>query len=185
MTVNVTQGLLGPVEIFQGLTGVAEPATADVAPATGWRDLGGSNGGATLTFMQGFSNIEFDQITMPAGARRSSQGTTVVANLAEITLANLRVGLNDLGTPTDVDELEFGGEDIVNQEPDYSAILLRGTSAETGKRRMWIVRRTLSTENIGVAFQKDGQTLIPVTWTAYYVSASVRSARVSDKLATP
>lgn len=184
MTVTVTNSLLGPVEVHQGLTGVAEPVNTSVAFGTGWRDLGGTNGGATLTFQQGFTNIEFDQITMPAGARRSSQGAAVAVNLAEITLENLRVGLNDLATPVvgEEDEVEFGGEDIVNTDPDYSAIGLKGMAPD-GTPRLWIVRRTLSTENIGVPFQKAGQTLIPVTFTAYYVSSSIRAVRVSDKTA--
>lgn len=181
MTVTVTNALLGPVEVWHGATGATEPVDAATAPGVGWTDLGGTNGGATLTFMQGFSNIEFDQITMPAGSRRSSQGATVQANLAEITLDNLRVALNDLAVPTDPTELEFGGEDITNDEPDYAAILLRG-SAPGGGPRMWVVRRTLSTENIGTAYQKDGQTLVPVTWTAYYVSSSVRAVRATDKV---
>lgn len=182
MTVTVTNALLGPVEVWHGATGATEPTTANVPPGAGWTDLGGTNGGATLTFGQGFTNIEFDQIAMPAGAKRTSQMTTVQANLAEITLDNLRIAQNDLSVPTDPDEFEFGGDDITNDEPDYSAILLRG-SAPGGGPRMWIVRRTLSTENVGTAYQKDGQTLIPVTWTAYYVSSSVRAVRASDKVA--
>lgn len=177
MAVQTENLLMGPVEVYAGLTGAVEPTTADVAPGVGWTDLGGTDGGVVWTLGQTYTPMMVDQIAMAAGARKTDETITVATSLAEATLDNLRRVRNDLEAVAT--EYEFGGDLITNSDPNYSAILLRG-SAPAGGPRLVVIRRTLSTEAIGIPFQKTEKTVFPVTWTAYYVSASVPAVRVDD-----
>jgi hypothetical protein len=38
----------------------------------------------------------------------------------------------------------------------------------------------LSTANVGVPFKRDGQTVFPVTFEAFYVSSSITAVRTDD-----
>lgn len=183
MGVTPSQLMMGPVEIRLGIFGLAEPPDAQTAPAAGWVDAGGTMGGATLTMGQTYTPLVADQIGLAAGGQLTAQEATVATQFAEPTLEVFRAALNQLSDSAE-DELEWGGEDITNSEPNYQAVMLRGRKPGGGPR-MWVVRRCLSTEGIGVPFQKEGQTVVPVTFSAYYVSKTVRSVRISDKLTAP
>lgn len=177
MTVTATNAMGGPVRVFTGLVGAVEPINAGTAPGVGWTDAGGTQGGATLTLGQAYTDYQFDQVGMKVGADLSSQMTEVTTNIAEATLANLRLLLNQAANAAT--NLEVLGDDLTNSSPLYSAILLLGKKPGGGPR-MWVVRRTLSTKNIGVPFKKDGQTFFPVTWEGYYVSSSIKAVRIDD-----
>lgn len=177
MTVTATNAMGGPVRIFTGLVGATEPTNAGTAPGTGWTEVGGTEGGATLTLTQGYTDYDFDQIAMSPGADLTSQAAEVATNIGEPTLANLRTALNQaVDAATD---LEVFGDDLTNDAPLYQAVALLGKKPGGGPR-LWIVRRTLSTKSIGIPFKKNGQTVFPVTWTAYYVSSSIAAVRVDD-----
>lgn len=177
MTVTSTNAMGGPITLWVGTFGATEPVNAGTAPATDWTQVGGTEGGATLTLTQGYTNYAFDQIAMSPGADLSSQAVSVATNLAEPTLANLRVAANQaVDAATD---LELFGDDLTNDAPNYQAVLLQGKKPGGGPR-MWVVRRCLSTKDIGIPFKKDGQTVFPVEFTGYYVSASITAVRVDD-----
>lgn len=178
MAVTTTNLLQGPADVFVATFGATEPADAETAPAAAWVDAGSTDGGVTLTLGQTFSNMTVDQVAMPVGSRLTEQMATVATTLAEATLANFRRALNQATSAATT--VEFGGEDIVNSDPLYQAVLLRGRAPGGGTPRLVILRRTLSTESIGVPFQKDGKTVLPVTWTAYYVSASIKAVKIDE-----
>jgi hypothetical protein len=139
--------------------------------------MGGTDGGATGNLQNEYSDMEVDQVAMAVDARLLRQAASVVTNLAEVTLANIRRGLN---MPDDAgDEIEWGGEDIVNASPNFSAILLKGQKPGGGPRIV-VVRRVLSVAQIAMSWTKDGKTMIPVEFKAYYVSQSVRAVRIDD-----
>src|SRR4051794_37689133 len=122
MGVTVSNLLMGPAEIFAGVFGSTEPANAAAAITTPFADLGGTDGGATATISQTYTPLVVDQMAMPVGARKTEQSIRVSTSLAEGTLSNLRLALNDIGTGT---SLELDAE-ISNAEPHYSCIILRG-----------------------------------------------------------
>ncbi|NUR24993.1 MAG: hypothetical protein HOV83_03945 [Catenulispora sp.] len=177
MTTTTTNLLQGPADLWVAAFGATEPANAATAPAVAWVDAGSTDGGTTLTLGQTYSNMSVDQVAMPVGSRLTEQSAQVATTLAEATLANFRRALNQAVSAATT--VEFGGEDIVNTDPAYQAVLLKGR-APGGTPRIVILRRTLSTESIGVPFQKDGKTVIPVTWTAYYVSPSIKAVKIDD-----
>lgn len=171
----MTNLLQGPAELWTGLFGVAEPATADAAPGVGWTNAGGTDGGARLVINQSYSNMTVDQVAGPVGSRLTDRAITVATSLAEAMLDNLRLALNDDGTG---DTLEVDSE-ITNSEPNYRSIMLIGQKPGGGNRLI-IVRRALSTESIEMSWTKDGKTMIPVTFSGYYVSNSVSSLKIDD-----
>jgi hypothetical protein len=110
------------------------------------------------------------------GSRLTEQNFTIDTKLAEATLANLRVAMNlatGAGTTLELDSA------ISNADPNYVAVLLEGQRPGGGNRRV-IIRRALSTEGIEMEFTKDGQTVVPVTWTSHYVSDTVKSIKIDD-----
>lgn len=176
MGVTVSNLMQGPAELYLGDTGATEPVNATAAIAAPWRDLGGTDGGVRQIMGQGYSNMEVDQVAMPVGARKVSQMIQIATSLAEATLDNFRAALNqaaDTGTKLELDA------EITNSEPHYSAVLLRGTRPGGGNRLV-IIRRALSTENIESAWQKDGKHMIPVTFTGYYVSKTIKAFAIDD-----
>lgn len=173
-TTNVLQGL---VDIFTGSFGATEPAdTGAVIDSAVWTFTGATDGGATLTLGQSYSNKVVDQVALPVGAELVTQEATVAVNLAEATLANLRRAMNDSATTGTTFELN---SDVRNSEPNFVAVLLKG-KGPGGDPRLVIVRRALSTASVGIPFKKDGLTVFPVTWSAYYVSTSVKAVKVDD-----
>lgn len=182
MAVTASNLMMGPVFFWFGDFGTTEPVDAEVDPGVGWTDAGGSLGGATLNLGQTRTPLRVDQVPMDVGSRLTNQECSVATQLAEPTLENLQLALND--TQTITDELEWGGEVASNSEPDYKAVMLRGTKPGGGPR-MWIVRRCLSVETVGVPFSLDGQTVVPVTLKGYFVSQSIKAVRISDKPTTP
>jgi hypothetical protein len=96
MGVTVSNLLQGPAEIFATSFGATEPASAS-APITVHRDLGATDGGATVTISQTYSPMKVDQVAMAVGSRKVDQSIRSATSLAEATLDNLRLALNQPG----------------------------------------------------------------------------------------
>lgn len=174
MAVSASNAAMGPGTLYVATFGATEP-TKDATPGAGWTDCGGTLGGVKISVEQEYKMLEFDQVTMPVGSRKTKQGITVKASLAEVTLNNLQAVLNDgtLSTATagyttftpDVSALNTG------TEPSYKAILIDGAGIG-GETRRLIVRKVLSTDNVELEYTKDGQQVFAVTFTGLYVSSS-------------
>lgn len=176
MSVTVTNLLQGPAAVWIGTFGATEPVNADAAPGTGWTNVGGTDGGAKLTVSQSYSNLTVDQIAMPVGSRMTDLSVSVDTSLAEATLANLKTALNmaaGAGTSLELDPT------ITNADPNYAAVLLIG-QRPGGGNRLVIIRRALATGNVELAYAKDKQTVIPVTFSGFYVSAAVKPIKIDD-----
>jgi hypothetical protein len=179
MTVNSTNLIQGPATLYYAPFGTTEPATIATAPASPWVDLGGTSGGATLNINDTYSVLSVDQIVAEVERRRTNRVVTIATSLAEATLENLARAVNNTAPASDVLELDDGPAAF---NPEYGAILLDGI-APGGFRRRAILRKVLATEAVGTAYQKAGQTLIPVTFTGHWVSASIRMLKVTDATA--
>lgn len=179
----VTLNLLaGAGQLWTGSFGAAEPADPITAPAgPDWTPVGGTDGGVTADVSQTFLELKVDQIQWKVGRQRTGLDCTVKTSLAEITLANLMLSLN--GGTLDTAGLTFdqyeppSGTD--NGVMAYKALLFRGV-APSGKVRQLVVRKVLSIDNIGKAYKKDAQTLIPVTFGAHWVSDAIAPFRYQD-----
>jgi hypothetical protein len=190
MGVTATNLIAGAAELHVGEFGAVEPIDTAVAAALDdevWRDLGGTNDGVTLTVSREYLKLAVDQTVDAPGRRMTERDVTVATNLAEGTLENLALAMAQAessvtvgGTgPTAYAAMDLLGDDS-GAEPDYVAVILRGR-APAGKRRNVIIRKALSTEEVESAYTKDGQTFIPVTFAAHWVSPSIRPMRIVDE----
>lgn len=184
MAPNVTNLIAGPGTLYHADYGATEPADADVdtPPTSPWVDMGGTSGGVTLAVNQELFRMEIDQVVDPVGRRITSRDVTVATSLAEATLDNLARAIGQdpgsIQTGTGYRALDLEGDDP-GAEPPYFALLFRGR-APAGHWRHVIIRRAYPTEAVETSYQRGGQTLIPVTFAAHWVSPSVRPVRVVD-----
>jgi len=177
--------LQGPGTLYLGLFGATEPldTALNTAPATGWTDAGGTQDGLTLEIDQTWAQLDVDQVVDIPEARLTKRFMTLQTNLAEATLENLARSINldpatAVVTGTGVKSLE-PASDVTSTQPKYLAGIFDGF-APGGFRRRIIARKMLNMEKSGLAYKKDGQTLIPVTFTCFYVSASIKPWRMID-----
>jgi hypothetical protein len=176
MGVNVMNILAGPVDILTNTVGATEPTEDDFLTFnwTGWRDCGGSNGGVKMVIAQSFGKVTADQTVDILASLASERSVTCELSLLEATLLNWKMANNGGTIVTGDDGSKY--EPITNTvatPPDYEAMALRGTSAVSGKTGILIMRRTLTTSDVAWSHVKDNATMLGITKTAHYVSASI------------
>jgi hypothetical protein len=181
MPVTATNLIQGPAELFIAPFGTAEPATISTAPAPAWVDVGGTQDGVTYAVELEFSELSVDQVVDIPGQRITKRVTKVKTNLAEATLANMAIALNELAAVVAANKLT-PSNGLAAFTPNYAAILLQGI-APGGFRRRFIARKCLQTGNTESAYKKDGQLLIPVEFTGHYVSSSIAPFSIEDATA--
>lgn len=177
MPVTATNLIQGPAVMYTGIFGVTEPATIATAPGAGWVDVGGTQDGVSYSDATTLAKLMVDQIAMAAGATASERVVQIKTNLAEATLANLALATNNAAPAANVLTLDNGT--VTQFVKPYQAILIDGL-APGGFRRRIIARRVLSMDAVEMAYKKDGQTLIPVTFEVFWVSSSVAPVIITD-----
>lgn len=183
---NLTEG---PGTLYSGLFGAVEPLDASVnaAPAaSAWTDMGGTMDGSTFRIAQTYKELEVDQVVDVPGRRLTKRDVSIKTNLAEPTLANLASALNASAPVTGTGYASYDpafATSAVN--PTYSAYILDGYApgGVGGFRRRVILRRALSTDDVESSYKKDGQTVIPVTFSGHYVSAAIAPFHIVDQTA--
>lgn len=188
MSVTTANLVLGPATFYVGLFGsVTEPADTAVnltpAASSGFTDAGGTSGGVNLEISPKFSDLEVDQIVDVLGSRLTSREMMITTSFAEVTLANLTTALNNLtsaATGAGYSALDLTSPSSASQ-PTYAALLIDGWAPSSPFRRRLLVRKVLSTAKTGLAYTKDKQTLIPVTFKAYYVSSGTSPIHIVDQ----
>lgn len=176
MPVTSTNLIQGPATLYTGVFGATEPATIATAPTTGWTDVGGTKDGVELEIADEYGVLDVDQIIYDVGRRRTKREVSLKTSLAEATLTNIALAIANAAPVANVLELDDG---LAAFAPAYQALLVDGI-APGGFRRRIILRRTLPTESVGIAYKKDAQTLVPVTWKVHWVSASIKPLKIED-----
>lgn len=194
MPVSATNLLVGPGALWSGDFGETEPTNAEVAGAVpaGWTDLGGTDGGVSVTAAREYFSLRVDQVVESPGRRLTELDVSVSTNLAEPTLENWNLALADAVSAITTGgagaagwaAMDIGGPDEPGAEPVYKAIMFRGR-APGNKRRLVIIRKALSTDEVQSDYKKDGMTFIPVTFAAHWVSASIKSVHVVEERPIP
>ncbi len=190
MAVTVANLVQGPATLYIGAFNAAEPADNAVATApssAAWTDLGGTVDGAEITIKQEYKELEVDQVVDIPGRRLVKRDMMVKTKLAEPTFENLVYALNDGTTATGTGYKNFtpAFTDSATQ-PTYRALILHGWAAAAGgsgqsKRRMVILRRVLSSDDVELSYMKDKQTLLTVTWSVHYVSNNTAPFKIVDE----
>lgn len=191
MAATVTNLVQGPATIYVGAFGALEPANGAVngtPQASAWTDLGGTTDGCELSIDQEYKELEVDQVVDIPGRRLVKRDMSVKTNLAEPTLANLTYALND-GT-VNASGAGFAGyyepsfTDSATQ-PTYRALIVHGWApgsvGATQKRRMVILRKVLSSDNVEFAYKKEDQTVFSVKWSVHYVTSAIAPFKILDE----
>lgn len=185
MSVTATNLIMGPATLYVAAFGTTEPADSAVnasPAASAWTDVGGTSDGVKLTLSQSYTKLSVDQIVDRLGSRLTDREFAVVTNLAEATLENLSYAMNGGTAATGSGFKSFDPNYASSAtQPSYSAIILDGY-APGGFRRRVILRKALSTEDIESSYQKDGQTVIPVTFTGHYVTSAISPIHIVDQV---
>lgn len=179
MAVTATNLIQGPATLYAGIFGATEPATVATTPGVGWTDVGGTKDGVELQINDEYAVLDVDQIIYEIQRRRTKRVVAIKTQLAEATLENLALAIANTAPAANVLTADDG---LTAFAPSYGAVLMDGI-APGGFRRRVIVRKTLPTDSVGTAYKKDSQTLIPITWTAHWVSASIRPFVIEDATA--
>ena len=195
MAANVVNLVQGPATVYIGDFGATEPANAAVnttPQASAWTDVCGTTDGCEISINQEYKELEVDQVVDIPGRRLVKRDMSVKTNLAEPTLQNLLYALNDVnGGSLGASGTGFSGyyepafTDSATQ-PTYRAVILHGWAPGSGannqsKRRMVILRKVLSSDNVEFAYKKEDQTVFSVTWSVHYVSNSIAPFKIVDE----
>lgn len=184
----------GPATLYTGAFGATEPADSAVTSnpnSAVWTDVGGiADGTAVLLEIDlTYSEQGVDQLPMPVGARLTKHAVQITAALAEATLTNMTLSLNQL-TTTSVQSGYTTLEPVIAQsssQPTYTALVIDGwaPTLNTGAsaRRRVILRKALSASKLALEYEKSKMAIYNTTWVGYYVSGSVQPWHVVDQTA--
>lgn len=179
--------VMGPAALYIGAYGALEPALGLVGsiPDPGlWTPLGGTLGGVELAVDQEFKTVIFEQLPDTPFNRLEKRYLTVKTPLAETTLSNLALALNDSAGVTGTEYTPTVGDSATPLV--YRALIVDGwapgvTAFGRHKRRRVIVRKCLSVDNVSFGFNKEGQTVYTVSWSCHHVDDSTAPFRVIDE----
>jgi len=180
---SVTNLIQGPGKLYLAAFGATEPADIDVGtvPDVDWTDVGYTKDGVELAIEQEYSELEVDQLVDVPGRRLILRDLKVTTNLAEATLANLKLAMGGGTEDTGVGFESF--EPLTpSGEPSYIALIIDGL-APNGLVRRVIIRKSLQIGSIEFAYAKDEQTVFAVEFGAHYVSSVVAPYKIVDEIA--
>ena len=187
---NLTQGA---ATVYTGAFGTTEPADSAVAstPGAGWTDVGiTADGTSTLLEIDlTYGDQGADQLVDAVGARLTKRTVQVTLSLAETTLTNLQLALNQMatiGVNTGYSTLDPITATSATQ-PTYTALLIDGwaptLSTGAAARRRIIVRKALTASKIALEYEKSKAAVYACTFTAYYISSSIGLFHIADQTA--
>lgn len=180
MSVTAANLLQGPVTLYYAPFGTAEPADLATDPGTGWIDLGGTSDGLEVEVADEWSQLTVDQLLMAPASRRTGRSVTAKSNLAEVTLENLARAITQAPPVTTGSIKELALTDGIGAfQPTYGALIADGY-APGGTRRRIKLRKVVQSDSTAQSYKKDDQTLIPVTFMAHFVSASIPAVSWQD-----
>lgn len=183
-TVNPSNLVQGPANLYMAPFSTSEPAdsAATVAggePGGSWVFAGGTETPVVIEEDATYVNQKVTQIQMPLGGRLTDYAVTVKATLSEVGVANLQWALNQLNTVqvnsgyTTVDRIVGAA----SSQPSYAALIVDGWGPllGSGQPARWrhIIRRVLSQPKIMRNYDPTKMVGFDVTFTAFYVSASI------------
>jgi hypothetical protein len=188
MPVTAANLIQGAATLYHGAFGATEPADAQITsnPAAGWTDVGATVGGVALRLNYTYAELEADQLVDVPGRVLTKREAMVVTQLAEPTLEMIKLATNTEAAiaavpgPPAVTTLEPDATAAAVQ-PTYCALIIDGIAEGADKRRRIIIRRALMVAQLEMAYQKDGQTVIPVEFHAHHVSDAIRPWKIVDQ----
>jgi hypothetical protein len=117
------------------------------------------------------------QVTLTFGGRYSATDVPQITITPTLTGGTVTVATSTVGAPGN--KIGIGANPQLNKSPLFRAVLARGLGP-SGLNRLVIMRKVLSTESVENRYQKGGQTYIPITWDAFWVSNSLDAVVIDD-----
>lgn len=195
MTVNPNNLVQGPAYIYWAQSGTTEPTDASVTPEgymiippAPWTDFGGTTGGVAFKSAPTITDQVVDQIPDPMGGRLTKRATTVVTTLAEGTLQNYNLALNQTMNIAQGTGYQTADPQTATSatQPSYLSLMIYGWAPllDTGQPalRRIVVRKCLATSQPEMMYVMDKPVGYAVTWTAYYLSQSIPFYHITDEL---
>ena len=196
MAINPQNLVQGPANVWFGVFGTTEPADTNAAlianPGAGWTDVGGIMDGTSVLFEDDltYTGQGVDQLVMEVGARLTKKQVLLTAALAEATLANMQMALNNLATITTPGSGIQTLDPIVTSaatQPTYTALIIDGwaptLSTGAAARRRIILRKALTSTKLSLEYEKAKMAGYNCQWTGYYVSSSIAPYHIQDQTA--
>lgn len=191
MGVTVTNLIQGPATLYTGASytgaysAAAEPANAAInttPQASAYTDVGGTVDGVNAEHAMEWGELAVDQILDVADRRQTKREFTIATNMAEATLENYAIAVNDSPPVTGSGFKYFEPNNTYPSVfvPNYRPLLFDGF-APTQFRRRVIARRMLSMDPVAFAYKKDGQTILTTKWGGHYVSSSIAPYKIVDQ----
>jgi hypothetical protein len=187
-TVTKANVLAGPGALYWGLQAATNPAdtAVNVTPqaSAGWTDAGATDGGLTVTWNQSFFEKRVDQVADVVGRVLTERDVQIQTNLAEGTLENLALALNNTTASSG------SGYKKLALIPGQAAMIITpikvivdGWAPGTNKRRRFLARSVTSIGNVESSYKKDGMFFVPVTFSAEYVDPTTSPVDTIDETA--
>jgi hypothetical protein len=192
--INDNNLLLGPANVYVALQGTQWPSDASITPdgmavppPLPWLPVGGTTGDVKVTGKPEYTDMDVDQLPIPPGTRQTGLSVTVATTLAEVTQSNLNLAMNNMGIYAQ--QLGYSTLDFyvppTGGRPPYISLIVDGQAPASAigmpMRRRWVIPKVLNKDGFGdIANSKKTQQGISVTWTVFYVSASVQFIHIVD-----
>lgn len=182
-TINPSNVVEGPANVWVGSFGVTEPAQTNAAlitdPSTGWSFVGATQGGVTWEVDHTITDAVADQVIDPLTGRVTGRKIMVTFNALEQTLATLQIALNALGTITVNTGITIydPGQPTAASPLSFNAFLIDGWAPLLGSgaaaRRRAIFRKITNQPKVANAADPTKQNVWALSAQCYYVSGSI------------
>jgi len=169
--------LAGPADVYVAATGATYPTDPDTdVDDNVWYFLGKTEGGVTVRHTQNITAIGVDQETVPVKVLRTEEGLEVEFSLAETTLENYSIVLNQNAVTASGDQktLKF----YQNVGVALKALLVRGRSPYGPFGADFQVPVAYQNESPEFAHTKDDKAVLHSTFVAL---ADFNASNVNDR----
>ncbi len=156
----------GPADVYVAAVNTAFPDVDD-APNGSWTLLVKTEGGVKVKHSQSIELLRADQSTGPLKAIRSEEMLEVATNLAELTLENFALLLNDVtvttaaGPPAIKSINLWQGFDVAQ-----FALLVRGPSPYGDFELQYEIPIVVQVDEPEAEFVRDNKAVLAAKWTA-------------------
>ena len=196
IAVNPSNLVQGPAYLYTAPFGTTPPTDASstptgylTIPSAPWTDVGGTESGVTFNIEHTIGEQTVDQLIDPVGGRLTKRMVTVTTTLAEATLANLNLAMNNIMTISPNTGYMTADPTTTTSatQPSYTALMIYGWAPllSTGlpALRRVVVYKALSQVKADLDYEMTKYATYAVTWTAYYVSSTVGPFHIVEETA--
>jgi hypothetical protein len=159
--------IAGPAKVYLAPTGSVFPDVDETPDPDDWTDLGDTKGGVSVSHDESIKLLRVDQSTGPVKAIRDEESLIVAFALADLTLENYALILNNvvvsIGGPAPADR-----NIPLRQGFDVAefAMLIRGPSPYMDGDSQFEIPVVVQTGKPKVVFVKDDEAVLDTEWNA-------------------